>query len=133
MAYLKVSDVFKLAAALIYESTTGINSDAESKNFSIDFLNIHLQECLEVENSVRRANGETELTAAPWITSQDDEIPYCNALVRAALPYALAWHFYAEAMDSTQANTYRALYEVRKSQAVRYVFEDITDAYATEE
>lgn len=126
------AQIFKMASALIYENVT---DDAESKAFTLDFLNIHLQECLDVENSIRRADGETELTEAPFLTAADlsESIDYHDALTRVALPYACAAHYYAEAMNPAKADEFNAKYEGAKSKAAKLIEEDITDAYAAEE
>lgn len=123
------NQILKLASALIYE---GVGDDKESSAFTIDFLNVHLQECLAAENSIRRSNGETELTEAPWLTSLETTIPYHDPLTRIALPYACVSHFYAEAMNEERAQYFDAKYENAKATASVWVEEDIVDAYATE-
>jgi len=122
--------IFEMASALIYED---VDDDADSKAFTPAFLNIHLQECLGVENSIRRYNGETELTEAPFIESLEGTIDYHDALTRVALPYACAAHYYSEAMNDGQAQKYAAEYKAALERAVKYTAEDIVDAYATEE
>jgi len=126
-------EIFKMAAALIYENATGNNSDAESRAFTPDFLNIHLQECLNAENSIRRSLGETELTSAPWITDLATSIDYHDALTRVALPYACASHYYAESMNEERAMSFENEYKKARSNASVCVEEDITDVYASEE
>lgn len=122
--------IFELASALIYETT---DDDADSRNFSIKFLNIHLQECLKVENSIRRAKGTTELTAAPFITALTETIDYDGDLTRVALPYAMAVHFYTEAMNTEVAAYYKTEYKEALARAAVYTEEDIVDVYAVEE
>lgn len=121
--------IFKMASALIYE---GVDDDKESKAFTIDFLNIHLQECLAAENSIRRSKGEAELTEAPWIETIDASIQYHDPLTRVALPYACASHYYAEAMNEERAQYFDAKYQDAMAHASVFVEEDIVDAYATE-
>ena len=122
--------IFEMASALIYE---GVEDDAESKAFSVAFLNIHLQKCLNIENSIRRYNGETELTEAPYLTALTETVNYDDSLTRDALPYALASHFYAEAMNAARAAEMNAQYETAKMRATKYTAESIVDAYAPEE
>jgi hypothetical protein len=93
-------------------------------------LNILLQEALETENSIRRANEVTELTEAPWLTSLETEIPYANSITRVALPYGVAAQFFQEAMNNFQAENYRAKYIAALDGAKKCSFEEITDAYA---
>lgn len=122
-------EIFQLASALMYETTS---DDADSKKFSVQFLNIHLQECLPAENSIRRFKGTTELTAAPWITALETTIDFDDKITRGALPYALAYHFYLEARDPATAAAMKMEYENALSRASVCIEEDITDAYATE-
>ncbi len=126
---LTALQIFELASALIYETT---GDDADSAKFSIMFLNIHLQECLKVENSIRRANEDTELTEAPWITTLNDNVDYSADLTRIALPYIMASHFYTEAINLAMAQYFKDEYDRARSEAAVYKEEDITDAYATE-
>lgn len=71
------NEIFEMASALIYEGT---EDDKESKAFTKAFLNIHLQECLAAENSIRRSRGETELSEAPWVTDLTKTIDYHDAI-----------------------------------------------------
>jgi len=121
--------IFELASALIYE---GVNDDAESKAFTKSFLNIHLQECLAAENSIRRSRGEAELAEAPWITNLTEVIPYHDALTRTALPCACASHYYAEAMNEDRATYFDNLYRLALSNASVCREVDIVDVYAQE-
>lgn len=122
--------IFEMASALIYES---VNADAESRAFTVPFLNIHLQECLAAENSIRRSRGETELTEAPFLSNLTTEINYHDAITRVALPYACAQHYYAEAMNTEMAAFYDQKYKTALSNACVATEEDIIDACASEE
>lgn len=127
---MTAQQIFELASALIYESS---GDDADSVKYAVPFLNIHLQECLPAENSIRRFKGTTELTAAPWITALETTIDFDDKITRGALPYALAYHFYLEARDPATAAAMKMAYENALSLASVCIEEDITDVYATEE
>ena len=130
MANRTVGDIYELASALIFEAS---GEDTDSQTFSIPFLNIFLQECLPTENSIREFNGDDLLTEAPWVESLDDEVAYNGSLTRVALPYALAWRFFVEAMDTYQADICRAKYDEARNNAGKCIVEDIEDYYATAE
>ena len=123
------NEIFEMASALIYE---GITDDKDSKAFTLQFLNVHLQECLGAENSIRRSLGETELTAAPWITDMAQSIDYHDALTRVALPYSCVSHYYAESMNEERARYFDDKYQQAMARASVCTEEDITDVYATE-
>lgn len=127
MANLTGKQIFGMAAAMVSENSA---TYADMLPFSIQYLNIILQECLEIENSIRRAAGETELTEAPWLATIDDEVTYHAQLTRTAFPYALLEHMYEEQMNYSMADKYRAKYEVALMRAEKMQFEDITDVYA---
>jgi hypothetical protein len=121
--------IFKLASALIYED---VNADAESRAFTVQFLNIRLQECLAIENAIRRSKNMAQLTEAPWLTTLDETIDYQDALTRVALPYACVSHYYAEAMNEERSMYFDNEYKRAQEKATVAVEEDITDAYAAE-
>lgn len=122
--------IFKMAAALIYE---GPNDDLESRAFTAEFLNIHLQECLAAENSIRRSLGETELTEAPWIEDIMQSINYHDAITRSVLPYACASHYYFEAMNETRGFELKDEYKANRDAVSVCTFVDIKDAYVEED
>ena len=96
------------------------------------FLNLLLQECLEVENSIRIAEGLEPLEAAQKITGLNEEIIYHDAITRVALPYGVAAQFFQEAMDNFQSENYRAKYIAAINEARKLVFVDIVDMYGGE-
>lgn len=119
-------EIYETASAFLYEKD---GEDAESKRFSIPFLNLLLQECLETENSIRLQKGEAPLEQAPVITSLDETIEYADAITRVALPYGVAAQFFQEAMDNFQAENYRAKYISALNDARRLSFVPIVDVY----
>jgi hypothetical protein len=104
---LTVNDIFILAAALVGDHE---NDDQDEKNFAVPYLNILLQECLNVENDLRERDKMELLPAAPVITSTEDEVPYHDDLCRVALPYGLAWQYQQEAGNLSLAAQYRNMY-----------------------
>lgn len=114
--------LYILASSTLYE---GENEDLDSKKFSVPFLNILLQEALNVENSIREAEGAELLGQAPLLQSLDDDIPYHDEVVRVAFPYGLAWQYRQEAMDNYWATIYRNLYTEALQNATKFVWEEL--------
>ncbi|MDD3400717.1 MAG: hypothetical protein PHT58_03705 [Eubacteriales bacterium] len=119
-------DIYIMASALLYERN---NEDMDSKDFSIPFLNLLMQEALPVENSIRFAKGEAQLDSAPYLTSLDETIAYSDEILRGALPYGLAARFFTEAMDNYNAAECTARYVNALNSATRFTEEPITDIY----
>lgn len=119
-------DIYETASAFLYEAD---GEDAESKRYSVLFLNLLLQECLEVENSIRIFKGIEPLEIAQKIETLSEEIIYSDSITRVALPYGVAAQFFQEAMDNFQAENYRAKYIAALNEARRLVFVDVIDVY----
>jgi len=119
-------DIYEYASAFLYERD---GDDSDSKHFAVKFLNILLQECLEVENSIRKFNGDDLLETAPRLTSLAQTIDYDDSITVTALPYGLAAFYFQEATDNYQAENYRAKYLAALQSAAKYTFTDIEDVY----
>jgi len=119
-------DIYEYASAFLYERD---GDDADSKHFAVKFLNILLQECLEVENSIRAFNDKALLATAPRLTSLTENIDYDNAITVSALPYGLAAFYFQEATDNFQAENYRAKYLAALQSATKYKLTTIEDVY----
>lgn len=113
---LTVKDVHKMAVALI-----GVREEdgKGERELTVPYMNILLQEALYAENSIRAANGDPELSAAPTVSSISDVIPYNDNLVRSAIPYGLAWQYQQEENNLGLASQYRNMFieGVRRSAA----------------
>ena len=103
---MTVREVYVLGAALIGDREY---DDADERDFSPPYMTIMLQESLNCENSMRERDGQELLAAAP-ILGLDDEIPYHDDLVRAAIPYGLAWQYHQEAGNLGLAAQYRNMF-----------------------
>lgn len=123
---MTAKDIYILASSFLYERD---GEDADSKSFSLGFLNILLQESLETENSIRLFNGQEPLMSAPLIATMDDAINYSDEITRVALPYGLAAQFFQEAMDNFQAENYRAKYISALNSARKLTFTPIKNIY----
>lgn len=104
---MTVREVYIMAAALIGDKE---NDDLNEKQLTVPYMNIILQEALDTENSIRLKDSEELLTAAPIVTSLDDELTYHDQLVRAAFPYGLAWQYARDENNLGLADQYRNLF-----------------------
>jgi hypothetical protein len=121
---MTAQQIYEIASSFLYESN---GEDEESKEYSLGFLNVLLQEALPYENSIRRHKEMAELSSAPYITDFGTTIEYDDSITRIALPYGLAAHFFQEAMNDDQAENYRGEYAlalVRAGKATQGVIED---------
>jgi len=119
-------DIYEYASAFLYERD---GDDLDSKEFAVKFINILLQESLEVENSIRKFKGEEVLESAPRITSLTQTIDYDDSITIAALPYGLASFYFQEGTDNYQAENYRAKFLAALQSAAKFNFVDTEDAY----
>jgi len=104
---LTVRDVYILAASLIGDHE---NDDYDERDFSIQYMNILLQEALGAENSIRSCHGEPLLGAAPLVEDLENGLVYHDSLVRGAFPYGLAWQYHQEAGNLSLAAQYRNMF-----------------------
>ena len=113
---MTAQQIYELASSFLYERD---GDDADSKRFCLGYLNIMLQETLDIENSIRRSRGQAELEDAPYLVSLSDDVPYNGALTRVAFPYGMAYYFYKEGMDNYTAAEYKASYVDACSRAAK--------------
>lgn len=104
---MTVRDIYIMAAALVGDHE---NDDPDEIAFAVPYMNILLQEALECENSMRIRDGQELLTAAPVVTAISDAVPYHDQLVRAAMPYGLAWQYQQEAGNLSLSSQYRNMF-----------------------
>lgn len=104
---MTVREIYVTAAAFIGDRE---NDDKDERDLTIPYMNVLLQEALDVENSIRAMNGDRELDTAPYVTDLDDAIVYHDRLVRAAFPYGLAWQYHQEAGNLGLAASYRNMF-----------------------
>lgn len=126
---MKAYDIYKLTCAIMFEN------EGEDRAFEKKFpplLGILCEECLPYENSVREALGKEKLSAAPTVASGEEEIPFCDALCRVALPYGLASLFWQDDGESYNSALYRERYIAAIADAAKVNFRDVADVYGGE-
>lgn len=123
---MKAYDIYKITCAVMFEN------EGEDRAFEKKFpqlLGVLCEESLPYENSVREALGKEKLPAAPQISAGEDEIPFCDAICRLALPYGLASLFWQDDGESYNSALYRERYVAALSEAAKASFCDIADVY----
>lgn len=123
---MTVEEIYKRGISFLPEVP---NDNPDLKQYAIPWINTALQECLEIENSIRRFYGEEELEEAPVVTSYADEVIYHDGLTRVAFPYFVASNAFIDDDNDYRANIYRTLYQTRANEAMKYTKEIIKDVY----
>lgn len=104
---------------------------SEEESYTADFipvLNILLAEAFDVNNSIRAAAGQEELTDIPSIAELDDAVPYDAKLCRMVLPYGAAGILYFED-NAALATQYKQKYEYELGQSAKAVYTQIDNYY----
>lgn len=121
-----VEEIYRQGISLLPEVP---NDNPDLRQYAVPWLNIVLQECLDIENSIRRFYGEEELTEAQTVTNLSDEVIYHDSLARVAFPYFIASNAFIDDDNDYRANIYRTLYQTRANEAMKYTKEIIRDVY----
>ena len=120
------NNIFETACAFLAMSPQD-NKDLEG--LALIWLNSLLAEALQYENANRQANKKELLENAPMLASLDEEIPYCNDILRIALPYGLASYLYIEEESFAVAGEFRTRYLSALYEAAPLFEETSADVY----
>lgn len=123
---MTAEQVLKTAAGFLFEQA---GYDVDFKTHAPSIINTLVAEALPYENAYRAANGQAELDSAPEIGALEDEIPYCDAICRIALPFGLAAYFYQDELDNYKAQDFRARFIDALNEAAPAVVTDTVDYY----
>ena len=96
--------IFEKAVSYLEQS---YSDSTDSADFSVHYLNLLAQEALPYENQVRAILGKPVLSAAPDISSLEDELEYCDDICRVAFPYGLASFLYSNDDEIAKSNSFR--------------------------
>lgn len=123
---MTVEEIYKQGISFLPEIPA---DNPDLKQYAFQWLNTAMQECLEIENSIRRFYGEPELTEAPVVTNYTDEVIYHDSLTRVAFPYFIASNAFIDDDNDYRANIFRTLYQTRANEAMKYTKELVKDVY----
>ena len=125
---MTVKNIFKNALSLCGESNTA----PYLADFAVDWANALLAELFEVEQSIRRARGEAELSAVPEVAAAEDEVPYCEELLRGAFVFGFAAFICDLCDDRELAAKHRARSAAAAETAAKAHEHSIIDVYSPE-
>ena len=122
------TEIWKSAMAFLEQDSA--NSE-DYRPLAVHYLNLLLQEALPYENQAREYRGEVPLEKAPDFSRLEDTIPYCDEILRTALPYGLASFFFSNDLDHYRSAEFRTRYlNALRTAAEKTHWERIVDVYA---
>lgn len=126
-------NIMKAALAHCYEEA---DKDILTKNLTLSLINLGVAELTDAENAIRAndchpvaplSRANFPVTEPPVMESLNDNVPYDYKITTILLPLWLAWKVYEGLEEYDQAAQYRQLYEVRRSELIPAVFEQMCD------
>jgi hypothetical protein len=123
-----VQELYEAALALLSEQV----ARAKSYNyFKIPIINQVIAECFDANNSIRISDDLPALNKneMPYMTSEEDTIPYDIRLLRECMPYGVASLLVIDD-DKAKATVFSQQYESYKSKCSCVTLEDIKDVYS---
>lgn len=125
---MTVNDVFTQGLALIQAKPA---DDTEMTGYAVAWVNQMLAETFDIENSIRRFEGTSELTEPQEVTALTDTLTYNWRLVRAAFPKGIASRaLYDE--DNSLAENFLMEYYSAINDAAKVTVGLVTDVYSDE-
>lgn len=123
---MTVQEVYEAAISMLPEQPA---DNPELQNYILLWINLLLQEALPTENSIRQFEGERELAAAPVMRNMSEELPYHDAIVRAALPYGMAAFAFIDDDNDYRSNMMRTRFVTALNEAAKARTGEIENHY----
>lgn len=114
-------------AALALKGETAETAE-DYRGYALTALNIILAEMLPLENQLRYTRGETELSAAPELSTFSDPVPYDAQLVKTCAAYGLAAKLTIEDSNAPLFNYLNQMYAQAFSEGTPGKAERICDS-----
>ena len=125
---MTASEVLETAMSFLPDK---LRDNPELSDYIVPWLNVLLQECLPVENSLRQFKGLEPLTEAQKIESAGDELIYQDEITRVALPYGVADRVFVDDDNDYRSQDMRGRYvNALKEAAKAWADESVVDVYA---
>lgn len=112
---MKVKDILALAAAIRGEA----EPMQSQQQISIRYLNILLEDCKDLENSIRQNQDYAALQDAPTVSSIEDDVDYSASVLKAVIPYGIAECLYRLEGDMDNATVCQSKYLSGKAAFMR--------------
>ena len=123
---MTVKECYERAVSFLPEKP---EDNTEMQKHMVSWCNILLSDNINAENIYRRVNKLPELNKVPKVTSQEEEIPFNEILVKAAFPYGMARWIFRENDDVDGSREYYQLYAVAVAEATPLEIVEIEDVY----
>lgn len=124
---MTVQQLYEAALALLSEQVQRAKS---YNHFKIPIVNQIIAECFDTNNAIRIADGLEPLhkSQMPYMTGENDEIPYDIRLLRECMPYGVASLLVIDD-DKSKATVFSQQYESYKAKCSVAVSDEIVDVY----
>lgn len=124
---MTVQQLYEAALALLSEEVQRAKS---YNHFKISIVNQIIAECFDTNNDIRIADGLEPLhkSQMPYMTGENDEIPYDVCLLRKCMPYGVASLLVNED-DKIKASVFSEQFENKKAECSVAVSDEIVDVY----
>lgn len=122
-----VEDLYESALALLSEDKQRVK---DYPKFKIPLTNQVIAECFDINNTLRVADGLIPFSKEqmPYLTLDEDIIPYDIKLLRECMPYGLAALLVMDD-DKEKCAVFSNQFELLKSKFTKAHFEDIINNY----
>lgn len=122
-----VEDLYDAALALLSEDKQRVK---DYPKFKLALTNQIIAECFDINNTLRSLDGLEPFgkEALPYVTDEDDIIPYDIRLLRECMPYGLASLLVIDD-DKEKCSVFSAQFETLKSKFSRACERDIINNY----
>ena len=122
-------EIFKTACAFL---ATQMEDNTELEPIALAWLNSLLAEALPYENAHRTERKLPLLAGAPLLTGFAEVIPYCEDIMRIALPFGLAAYLFMEDESFGMAAEFRNRYLSALYEAAPLTAQKTLDVYGGE-
>ncbi len=123
---MTVKECYELAVSFIPEVP---EDNTDMQKFMVPWTNVLMADTLNAENTYRRTMKMEQLVTVPKVTSQVEEIPYNDTLVRKAFPFGMARWIFRENDDVDGSREYYNLYAQAVTEATPLEITEIEDVY----
>lgn len=125
---MTVKELYSLAKSLMFEKANSKDYDS----YYISHINVLLMENFKINNNMRIAIGKEILDTVPYVSNDEDVIPYEDCMNRNILPYGLAARFFIDD-DLSKFDIMNTMYENARTVNSAVIPVDIEDIYRSEE
>lgn len=123
---MTVNEIYEIGISYIPESPS---DNPDLQKYIVGWVNTMLLESFEVENAIRKWNGEELLSAPQVVKSLSDEVIYHDSLALGAFPYGIAANAFIDDDNDYRSNKFAQYYTRGINAANKYDPHKIIDLY----